>query len=119
MGILTKDEILKIQDLQMEKLSIPEWGGDVFVRGLTGVERGEYDLAMLGEDMKADAGKYPTLRARLVALATCNEEGERLFSDDDVRELAKKSSLALERIFKKAQRLSGLNLREVKDLAKN
>jgi hypothetical protein len=49
----------------------------------------------------------------------CDEKGERLFSDAEMLELAKKSASSLQRIFDTAQRLSGIGDADVKSLVKN
>ena len=41
--ILTRDEILESEDLATETVSVPEWGGSVIVRALTGTERDAYE----------------------------------------------------------------------------
>ena len=37
--MLTRDAILNAADLKTEAVPVPEWGGDVLVRGLTGVSQ--------------------------------------------------------------------------------
>jgi hypothetical protein len=49
----------------------------------------------------------------------CDEDGNRLFFDSEINELAKKSALALQRIFEVAQRLSGIGQVEMDSLLKN
>lgn len=59
------------------------------------------------------------LRAKLVALTIVDEEGNRIFSQQDVNLLGKKSALALNRVFEVAQRLNGLKPEDVEELTKN
>ncbi len=46
MGLLTKDDILGADDLATEDVEVPEWGGCVRVRALTGTERDAFEAAM-------------------------------------------------------------------------
>jgi hypothetical protein len=59
------------------------------------------------------------IRAKLVALTVVDEDGNRIFSDEDAEALGKKSAAALDRIFAVAQRLSGLRPEDVEELAGN
>ncbi len=59
------------------------------------------------------------IRAKLVALTVVDEQGNRIFKDEDVKWLGNKSAAALDRIFEVAQRLSGLRDEDVEELAKN
>jgi hypothetical protein len=115
---LSREDILGAQDLKTEDVEVPEWGGTVRVRSLTGAERDAYEAGIV--QLRGDGSRTFTLqnaRARLVSLAVCNENGERLFSDKDIAELGKKSAAALERVFDKARHLSGLSDDDVEELA--
>ncbi len=125
MALLTKAQILAADDLLREVVPVPEWGGDVMVRGLDGAARDQYEAEFLlfGE---IQAGERPTYeldllnaRARLVALSVVDENDQRLFSDEEVVILGKKSAQALDRVYEVAQRLSGLSKKDVEELRKN
>lgn len=117
--MLTKDQILGIKDLQIEKVEVPEWGGYIFVRGMTGAERDLFESSVV--DIRGSSQKINMInvRAKMVSLTACDENGNRLFDDADVIELGKKSASALQRIFDTAQRLSGLSKEETSVLEKN
>jgi hypothetical protein len=116
---LSKAAILGASDLPTQDVHVPELGGDVRVRGLTGTERDAFEATIAqrkGKDVKMN---LQNVRARLVSLSTVDENGERLFSDADVVALGGKSAAALERVFTVAMRLSGLTPDDVKDLTEN
>ena len=95
MAVLSRDAIKKAQDWKLEKVEVPEWGGDVYLRTLSGTERD------LFEDGYADQ-KMKNFRARFLALSLCDDNGERLYGDDEAAELGTKSSVVLNRLFDKA-----------------
>lgn len=108
--LLGRDAILGQKALTFEDVDVPEWGGTVRVRALTARERDEYEA----EQVDFRNPKKPTIdlrntRARLVALCAVDENGERLFSRKDVEALGEVSSTALDRVFRVAKRLSGLD----------
>lgn len=109
MALLGKNEILNIDDSQWEEIPVPEWGGDVRIRGLSGDEVDKYEASL----MRLRKGKpdlaIQSATARLVAWCLVDENNSRLFvNEDEVKELGKKSGKALQRCFDKAAELSGL-----------
>lgn len=118
MGALSRDAILQASDIRTKLVHVPEWGGSVLVRGLTGRERDAFELAVT--DMKTGGPKVgASVRARLVVLGAVEENGTRLFSDDDVAALGKKSAAALERVFDEIRHLSGMTDEDLAELEGN
>ena len=115
--ILSREDILNVSDLVIERVPVPEWGGDVFVRGMTGEERDNFESTIVQLKEKNRVVIMRNIRAKLCSWSVCDESGKRLFSQSDVEELAKKSAAALQRIFKVAQRLSGITEDDVNELA--
>jgi len=99
--ITTRDAVLSQQDIIKQTVKVPEWGDEVLIRGMTGSERDELDRHI-------NAGDTAGTREKIVAMSMCNEQGELLFSLDDIAELGKKSAKALERIAKEAMKLNGI-----------
>lgn len=118
MSILSRDDILGVQDLKTEEIKVPEWGGTVLVRSLTGAERDAYEQAVL-DSRDEEGDKVRNIRARLVAASIVNEDGEQEFSLDDVDALGAKNARALERVFNVAMKLSGISEDDVEDLEGN
>src|SRR5690554_443064 len=117
--LLTRDDILNAQDLPTERVAVPEWDGEVIVRGLTGAERDAFEQSIVETRGKNTRMNLRNIRAKLVALTVVDEDGNRIFSDEDAEALGKKSAAALDRIFAVAQRLSGLRPEDVEELAGN
>lgn len=109
MAILTRDMILASDDLPREHVAVPEWGGDVLVRGMTTRERGE----LIGGRDTA------TVDARLVMRCVIDEQGKALFSEADISALAERSAVAMARVAVVAWRLSGLSADSVESAEKN
>ena len=108
--ILSRDAILGAQDVVTEVVDIPEWGGQVYVRGLTGTERDRFESSITDQsDPKRAKVNLRNFRAKLVVLSTYDADGNRLFAEADLLALGQKSAAALQRIFKVAQRLSGIS----------
>ena len=117
--VLTRDAILNAADIQTEAVEVPEWGGTVYVRALTGVERDEYEGSRVSVKGKKVELNYKNTRAKLVALCAVDEQGSRLFTEEDVPALGRRNAAALNRVFLVAQRLSALGPEDVEDAEKN
>lgn len=121
--VLTAAEILAANDLMVEEVGMPEWGGVVLVRGLTGAERDAFEQSVMRVDGTGKRRKVRTdlanFRAKLVAKCVVDEAGRRVFSDDQVEALGEKNAAALERVFVVVQRLSGMSQEDVEELTKN
>ena len=122
-NILSRDAILKASDIKTETVPVPEWGGDVLVRGMDGSERDQYEQSVMVQNSKNTRVNMKNARAKLVVLSVVDEAGKRLFSQADVDALSKKSAAALNRVFNVAARLSGItegDLAEItEELAEN
>jgi hypothetical protein len=103
MNLLSKESILAANDLPLECIAVPEWGGDVMVRTMTGADRDAFEASLIGKE-----GRMENVRARLVSLTLCDAAGTRLFNDAEVTALGNKSARALDRVFTVAQRVNGI-----------
>jgi len=108
--------ILSADDLPREPLPTPEWpaaDGKLFIRALTGQERRDLELLFR---QNADAEESPNNqekldpRAFVAAKAFCDENGQRVFQDNQIKALAGKNSIPLDRAYDKCVRLSGIRL---------
>lgn len=116
MTLLSRSQILDSQDLLTEDVDVPEWGGTVRIRALTGIERDRLEASMMGKDGRPSAAKLANFRARLVATCMVDEDEQPVFGTADVAALGAKSAAALERVSNAAQRLSGLSDADVDEL---
>jgi len=117
--VLTRAAILAAVDIQTEEVYVPEWGGTVWVRGLTGAERDEFEKGILIERKRGFSVELANFRAKLAAMSMVDAQGQRLFSEADVAALGKKSAAALGRVYDAAARLAGLSAEDVEELTKN
>ena len=118
-NVLTRDQILSADDLKTETVSVPEWGGHVKVRTMTGAERDAYEARSLVKRGESRELNLVNMRARLAADTIVDNEGKRLFTESDVGALGGKSAAALDRVFGVAMKLNGMSKEDVDELAKN
>jgi hypothetical protein len=114
MALLSRDEILSKDDLQRELVPVPEWGGEVYISAMSGSMRDAWEQTLVSEKASME-----NIRARLVVVTAVDEQGAPLFSAKDAVALGRKSSAALDRCVRVAQRLNRLTASDLDDLAKN
>ena len=123
------DAILVATDIETEDVYVPQWGGTVRVRGMSGDDRAAFEKAATvdkpaGNRAARRGGQTETevkadLRARIVAWCVVDETGARMFADEDIPALNGKSAAALERVMGVAMRLSGMRGEEdIDEMAK-
>jgi hypothetical protein len=117
---LTKEQILAAADLPEEVVDVPEWGGKVLIRGMTGAERDAFEESVMvtrGNNRELNLRNF---RAKLVARSIVDPATkERMFTDNEIAELGKKSARALQRVFEAALRLNGMTAESVEELTKS
>lgn len=116
---LSKEQILNCQDLPREKVSVPEWGGHVYVRTMTGNERDAWEdsrVRRAGKNMRLN---LRNARATLAAATICDNAGALLFDEKDISALGRKSAAALDRVYEVAQRLSQVTDEDIEELVGN
>ena len=105
---LSRDAILSASVGEIVTVSVPEWGGDVCLRPLSGAE--------VTDIYSKDLPSEQVTRAVVVA-SICDETGARLFSEEDIDALFAKSYFTLQPIIAKALEINRMT-KESADAAK-
>lgn len=115
---LSRDDILSAA-IKTDEVDVPEWGGKVLVRELTSHEATELGFGMVTDEGGIDRSKVPDMMAKAVVLAVVDENGDRLFSEDDIELLRQKSFGPIQRIAKTIFDLSTMSKTKEGDDSKN
>ena len=83
-SLLSKDAILLAQDRPTLDVDVPEWGGTVRVREMSGNQRAEYEQLTLKRDQADADATADNIRAIVVAACAVDDAGEPLFTQADV-----------------------------------
>ncbi len=105
-----REQFLKAADLQRGTVDVPEWGGHVTVREMTGPERDAFQLEAIEADGAGGLRVVPKQdNARVVCMCVIDpDSGNALFTEDDLPAVRRKSGQVLERIAGRVLELSGL-----------
>lgn len=97
--MLSREIILTLNDVRVQAVDVPQWGGSLYVRSLAGSERAAFFAALGSDSLTA---------AHMVAWCASDEKGNRLFSDADIEALSKKDGKALDTVANAALQFNGL-----------
>ena len=107
---LSKEAIL-LKSFRKEKLSVPEWGGDVYIRHVSGKQR----EAVQSQAKKVkDGGPEMAFASELLAMCLCDESGAALFAPDEIPTL---EGAMIERLALHCVKVNGLGKQD--DIEKN
>lgn len=118
-----RDQIMQASDITTEKVHVPEWGVDVYLRTMTGTERDYFEQTAFGGSDKEQ--KRRQIRATMVAFTMVvgpDVNAERVFDphkEAEIKQLGGKSAKALDRLFARAQKMNGVTEDDIEDLAGN
>lgn len=128
MALLSKDAILSADDLESKEVEVPEWGGSVIVKAMSGEERDAFENSLtkrrpvIAGPRKGEMETIPdtsNVHAKLVARTIVDPDGARLFNDGEIVALGKKSAAALQRVWDVAAELSGIGADAAEDAEGN
>ncbi len=76
---LKKEDILKANDSYYEDVDVPEWGGSVRIKVMSGSERDAYEASIY--ELKGTEVKFnrEDFRSKLLAKVIVDEKGDRPF----------------------------------------
>ena len=100
---LRRDQALGVADRKREAVEVPEWDATVHLSEMS-LTLGQEYVALIGASEGDETGLVTALLVRTIV----DENGERLFTDDDGEALAGMSLKVLKRLFAIAGRLNGV-----------
>lgn len=109
---------LRLQALQADDrpkfpVAIPEWGFSAFVQTLTAADYDDYEAWAFKKD---DGANY---RAKLVCRALVDEQGQRVFTDEDATAVGHKSAYVVGRLFDLVALHNRTSVADLEELRKN
>jgi len=116
--MLTADQILAIDDIEIREVPVPEWNGAVHLRVMDGASRDAYDRALIN---RKNDKRFESIgiRAKLLGYTICDAAGMLIFTEAQIPELALKSGAVLARLFDIACEMNGIGARAEAQAEKN
>jgi hypothetical protein len=115
---LTREAILGAQDRPPKRVWVPEWGGHVWIRTLSGIESERYNY-WITENRKPGGPLPSGWMARICQMGLVDEHGNQLFTEADIDALMTRSSSVILRLVNKINDESGIGDEAEGKLEKN
>ncbi len=117
--IITKSEILDKEDVQIEKLEIPEWDTEICIRTISSFQKDHFESSLIDTRTGSQRRYFQNIRARFAVLVICDESGTLIFDESDINSLGHKSGSALDRIWDAARKLNRFSDEDIEELRGN
>lgn len=109
---LNKHKILAAEDRTVVEVEVPEWGDSVRLMVLQ-----QRDREWLEDQREKNDNLFA---ARAVAAALVDDRNQRMFvTEEEIKELAAKSTVVLTRLFHRVLALNGMTRQAVEEMEKN
>jgi hypothetical protein len=116
---LTRDQILSVADINVERIYVAEWGGTVCVRPLTGDQMDEWEELNRRRARSPEGLTLKGLRASLISMCIVDPAtGELMFGPSDIEALGKKSGKAVQSIFNICAEICGFTDADIESIKK-
>lgn len=115
---LSKDAIFAVKDSDSHEVDVPEWGGSILLRSMTGKQRNDYEHWATTQS-KEKVPDYRGIRERLIICCAVDENGDALFTESDLAKLAEKNSEVIDRLHTECRAICGMDEDSVEDAVKN
>ena len=106
------EEILAADNGQSVRVTVPEWGRDVFIRCLPLGELQAWELACL----RSKGEGVDDYRTRYLSKCLVDENGKEIFTSEQLKRI---SGTIGARLFKIAQKHNELDNKEIEEIGKN
>lgn len=113
---LGRDSILNAADIKYDDVDTPEWGGVTRVRMLTAADRSAFEYWCY-KNMNTE--QVIELHPRVCIACIVDEDGNRIFQDDDLGVLMQKNGTVLRRVAEAAMKLNKLSADDEEEAVKN
>jgi len=111
--VLSRADFLAAAQLKRELVPVPELGGSVYISELYGAQVLEFNERIQSLKGKGKKSVNPTtsveLMALLISMSAVDANGKQLFTESDVKALAKSNLSVLLALSAKAMEVSGLS----------
>lgn len=121
--VLTREDFLaKSKSLQLKPFEVPELGGTVYLRELSGGQLLDYNeriQKLQAVNSEISPATSIELMALLISFSACGEDGSPLFTEADVKALAENSLGMILRLSRQILEVSGVDSKAIAEVISN
>jgi glucose/arabinose dehydrogenase len=132
--LLDRAALLAASDFKFKDVAVPEWRGTVRIRTMTSGERSRFENSLyttvIEPNGEVDEKGKPVVvekrvlnkinvRAQVVGMCLINEDGSRLFQDDEIGPLESKNADVISRLFDECMSFNEMQPGAIAEAEKN
>lgn len=117
--LLTKDQILSLDDREYKEVEVPEWGGSVRLASMSAADRDAFEASLIPDKKSKASDRMKNFRARFLSRCIVDAEGNSVFDAHSVVLLGRKNASVINRLFDIARELNGMTEEDVQDIEGN
>ena len=114
MTCLSREAILAAEAIKPIRIEVPEWGGYVFITRVSAADWMGIQDSLINEE-RSNA----IWTGKVLSLSIVDENGNRLFTENDIPSLMSKSLSAVNRLFRAADSINDFTGKGLKEAEKN
>lgn len=117
------DQVFDAEDVKYDDVPVPEWGGKIRLRSLSGKERDKFEDSCVKKKMKK--GREEThsvtkeVKSKLVVMSAIHKNGKQFFVQGQEARLNEKNAAVLDRLWEACCKLSGFSDEQLEELMGN
>ena len=108
MAVLTRDQVLEVQDRTIEEVDVPAWGGSVCFGSLKLRDLAAFGERFAGIDTNQGMAASVDLHVELLIAVCCDISGDMMFTEDDTEWLGDRDGATIIGLAQKALAFLGL-----------
>lgn len=118
---LTREDFLQPFKPVIKEVAVPEIkaGGVAYVRSFSAGDRGKLEVLGARYKDKKNYEDTPKIRYLACVLGMCDEQGARIFQENELDKIAQMSSIVVDRLSEEIFKLNGLDKSKIEELEKN
>ena len=116
--ILSKEDLFAATNPVIEYVELPSLKAGLYVRGMTALERDQFETMGMNKSGKLESQRLHGVRARTLLMGVCNKDGSPFFSQSSA-DLLRVNNLpagVVDTLYKRILRLSGIGEDDQKEI---
>ena len=119
MAVLTRDQVLEVQDRTIEEVDVPAWGGSVCFGSLVLRARNRLMAGWAGINQDQGLEEATDVQIDVLIAVCCDTNGDALFTEADREWLGNRDAVTLESLASQALAFLGLSQEGHEEAVKN
>ncbi len=113
---LSREQLLKPAAVPVEVVTVPEFDGTVSIKGMTARQRSKFEEQFTTAAGNPNRKRRAQMRERLIVACCVDDDGQPLFTEEDVPAIGDMPAVVIEPLVDACQRVVGFTSADVESL---